>query len=141
MVQRACRNGYAICKDPGSSPTSPTYDQWSFSPVIRFLHSLQLNPNANTCAMWYNMKIMLSVMIMNYHNKQNIKKVHGNELQIFYPDTSDVYDRKNMPKLIYCIHALSLFLHKLGKAPLIQNLVGKAEFTGKQTQSCSNMYI
>lgn len=51
-------------------------------------------------------------------------------LQIFYPDTSDVYDRKNMPKLIYCIHALSLFLHKLGKAPLIQNLVGKAQFTG-----------
>lgn len=50
--------------------------------------------------------------------------------QIFYPDTSDVYDRKNMPKLVYCIHALSLFLHKLGKAPLIQNLVGKAEFTG-----------
>ncbi|XP_067934294.1 ras GTPase-activating-like protein IQGAP1 isoform X2 [Watersipora subatra] len=51
---------------------------------------------------------------------------------IFYPDTSDVYDRKNMPKLIYCIHALSLFLHKLGKAPLIQNLVGKAEFTEEE---------
>ena len=27
MVQRACSNGDAICKDPGSSPT---YDQWSF---------------------------------------------------------------------------------------------------------------
>ena len=44
-----------------------------------------------------------------------------------------MYDRKNMPKLVYCIHALSLFLHKLGKAPLIQNLVGQVEFTGKYT--------
>lgn len=26
--------------------------------------------------------------------------------QIFYPETTDVYDRKNMPKVIYCIHAL-----------------------------------
>ena len=28
---------HAIWKDPGSNPT---YDQWSFSPVTRFLHSL-----------------------------------------------------------------------------------------------------
>uniref|UniRef100_A0A673NRJ4 Ras GTPase-activating-like protein IQGAP1 n=1 Tax=Sinocyclocheilus rhinocerous TaxID=307959 RepID=A0A673NRJ4_9TELE len=26
--------------------------------------------------------------------------------KIFYPETTDVYDRKNMPKVIYCIHAL-----------------------------------
>lgn len=26
--------------------------------------------------------------------------------QIFYPETTDVYDRKNMPKVVYCIHAL-----------------------------------
>ena len=32
-----CHNRHAICKDLG---TSPTYDQWSFSPVIRFLYSL-----------------------------------------------------------------------------------------------------
>ena len=30
---------------------------------------LQSNPNANICAMWYNMENMLSVMILNYHNK------------------------------------------------------------------------
>lgn len=27
-------------------------------------------------------------------------------LQIFYPETTDIYDRKNMPRCIYCIHAL-----------------------------------
>ena len=36
MVQYARSNGYAICKVLGSTPT---YDHWSFSPVIRFLHS------------------------------------------------------------------------------------------------------
>ena len=29
-------------------------------------------------------------------------------LQIFYPITTDLYDRKNMPRVIYCIHALRL---------------------------------
>uniref|UniRef100_A0A8B9L8T9 IQ motif containing GTPase activating protein 2 n=1 Tax=Astyanax mexicanus TaxID=7994 RepID=A0A8B9L8T9_ASTMX len=45
--------------------------------------------------------------------------------KIFYPETTDVYDRKNMPKVIYCIHALSLYLYKLGIAPQIQDLLGK----------------
>lgn len=30
--------------------------------------------------------------------------------QIFYPETTDIYDRKNMPRCIYCIHALRYFL-------------------------------
>ena len=29
-------------------------------------------------------------------------------VQIFYPITTDLYDRKNMPRVIYCIHALRL---------------------------------
>ncbi|KTG37703.1 hypothetical protein cypCar_00002806 [Cyprinus carpio] len=49
--------------------------------------------------------------------------------KIFYPETTDVYDRKNMPKVIYCIHALSLYLFKLGIAPQIQDLLGKVDFT------------
>uniref|UniRef100_A0A3B3SIN3 IQ motif containing GTPase activating protein 2 n=1 Tax=Paramormyrops kingsleyae TaxID=1676925 RepID=A0A3B3SIN3_9TELE len=52
--------------------------------------------------------------------------------KIFYPETTDVYDRKNMPKVIYCIHALSLYLHKLGIAPQIQNLLGKVDFTEEE---------
>lgn len=35
-----------------------------------------------------------------------------------------------MPRLIYCLHALSTHLFKLGKAPLIEDLYGKAKFTG-----------
>ena len=50
---------------------------------------------------------------------------------IFYPETTDIYDRKNIPRLIYCLHALSLYLFKLGKAPQIQDLYGKIKFTGE----------
>ncbi|XP_014671830.1 PREDICTED: ras GTPase-activating-like protein IQGAP1 [Priapulus caudatus] len=51
---------------------------------------------------------------------------------IFHPETTDIYDRKNMPRLVYCIHALSLYLFKLGKASQIQNLIGKVEFTEEE---------
>ncbi|XP_006818327.1 ras GTPase-activating-like protein IQGAP1 [Saccoglossus kowalevskii] len=52
--------------------------------------------------------------------------------KIFYPETTDLYDRKNMPRVVYCIHALSLFLFKLGIAPQIQNLYGKISFTDEE---------
>lgn len=37
--------------------------------------------------------------------------------EIFIPDTSDVYDGKNLPKAVFCLHALSIFLHRKGLAP------------------------
>ncbi|XP_009325587.1 PREDICTED: ras GTPase-activating-like protein IQGAP2 [Pygoscelis adeliae] len=52
--------------------------------------------------------------------------------KIFYPETTDVYDRKNIPRMIYCIHALSLYLFKLGLAPQIQDLLGKVDFTEEE---------
>uniref|UniRef100_A0A8D0H7B2 IQ motif containing GTPase activating protein 2 n=1 Tax=Sphenodon punctatus TaxID=8508 RepID=A0A8D0H7B2_SPHPU len=52
--------------------------------------------------------------------------------KIFYPETTDVYDRKNIPRMIYCIHALSLYLFKLGIAPQIQDLLGKVAFTEEE---------
>uniref|UniRef100_A0A8C7RAK1 IQ motif containing GTPase activating protein 2 n=1 Tax=Oncorhynchus mykiss TaxID=8022 RepID=A0A8C7RAK1_ONCMY len=51
---------------------------------------------------------------------------------IFYPETTDVYNRKNMPKVVYCIHALSLYLYKQGIAPQIQDLLGKVAFTEEE---------
>ncbi|KAI5088320.1 ras GTPase-activating-like protein IQGAP2 isoform X1, partial [Silurus meridionalis] len=63
------------------------------------------------------------------------KKIYDRDqtrYMIFYPETTDVYDRKNMPKVIYCIHALSLYLYKLGIAPQIQDLLGKVDFTEEE---------
>uniref|UniRef100_A0A1B6HW78 Ras-GAP domain-containing protein n=1 Tax=Homalodisca liturata TaxID=320908 RepID=A0A1B6HW78_9HEMI len=50
----------------------------------------------------------------------------------FHPETTDVYDKKNMPRVIYCIHALSSHLFKLGKTPQIQDLYGKVTFTDEE---------
>ncbi|XP_054831639.1 ras GTPase-activating-like protein IQGAP3 [Eublepharis macularius] len=51
---------------------------------------------------------------------------------IFHPETTDIYDKKNMPRVIYCIHALSLYLFKLRLAPQIQDLYGKVNFTDEE---------
>ncbi len=52
--------------------------------------------------------------------------------EIFTPETTDVYDAKNLPRLIFCIHALSLFLYRLGLAPPMMDLYGKVTFTAEQ---------
>uniref|UniRef100_A0A8C5BIA9 IQ motif containing GTPase activating protein 3 n=1 Tax=Gadus morhua TaxID=8049 RepID=A0A8C5BIA9_GADMO len=51
---------------------------------------------------------------------------------IFHPETTDIYDRKNMPRAVYCIHALSMYLFRLGLAPQIQDLYGKVQFTEEE---------
>uniref|UniRef100_UPI003AB01964 ras GTPase-activating-like protein IQGAP3 n=1 Tax=Centroberyx gerrardi TaxID=166262 RepID=UPI003AB01964 len=51
---------------------------------------------------------------------------------IFHPETTDIYDKKNMPRAVYCIHALSLFLFRLGLAPQIHDLYGKVKFTEEE---------
>lgn len=66
------------------------------------------------------------MIIIKYIFKNNYMKI----LQTFQPETTDIYDKKNMPRVIYCIHALSTHLFKLGKAPQIQDLYGKVNFTG-----------
>ncbi|KAM3918670.1 ras GTPase-activating-like protein IQGAP3 [Leptodactylus fuscus] len=51
---------------------------------------------------------------------------------LFQPETTDIYDKKNMPRVVYCVHALSLYLFKLGLAPQIQDLYGKVNFTEEE---------
>lgn len=46
--------------------------------------------------------------------------------QIFTPETTDIYDRKNLPRVVFCIHALSLFLYQQGVAANpVENLSGE----------------
>lgn len=56
---------------------------------------------------------------------------------IFFPETTDIYEKKNMPRAVYCIHALSLFLYRQGKAPAMLDLFGKAEFSDAAVQAMS----
>ncbi|PIA15757.1 RasGAP-domain-containing protein [Coemansia reversa NRRL 1564] len=52
--------------------------------------------------------------------------------RLFHFELTDLYDRKNMPRVIYCLHALSHFLLKMGIAPEMKDLVGHLEFTDAQ---------
>ncbi|KAJ2627111.1 iqgap- protein, partial [Coemansia sp. RSA 1287] len=52
--------------------------------------------------------------------------------RLFHFELTDLYDRKNMPRVIYCVHALSHFLLKMGIAPEMKDLVGHLEFSEAQ---------
>ncbi|KAJ1674516.1 iqgap- protein, partial [Spiromyces aspiralis] len=51
---------------------------------------------------------------------------------LFHFELTDLYDRKNIPRVIHCIHALSHFLLRQGVAPAIKNLVGYLQFSEEQ---------
>ncbi|CAG7849424.1 Ras GTPase-activating-like protein IQGAP1 [Serendipita indica DSM 11827] len=61
-----------------------------------------------------------------------VRKVGLPECFIFI--VTDLYDKKNIPKVIYCIHALSHLLARRGMAQRIGNLVGRLQFTDDQLQ-------
>ncbi|KAF4121713.1 Ras GTPase-activating-like protein IQGAP2/3 [Geosmithia morbida] len=75
-----------------------------------------------------------------YHKRLQYR--HSDNIDIFFrylnevnlPDlfrfeTIDLYEKKNIPKVIYCIHALSWLLFRLGIVDFcIGNLVGQLEF-------------
>lgn len=54
---------------------------------------------------------------------------------LFTFDLIDAYEKRNLPKVIYCIHALSHFLAEERMASAVDNLYGKLEFTEAQIDS------
>lgn len=53
---------------------------------------------------------------------------------IFCFETTDLYDAKNLPKVIYCIHALSHLLARQGLADRIGDHLNKIEFTDEELE-------
>ncbi|KAI0751641.1 hypothetical protein C8Q80DRAFT_1310107 [Daedaleopsis nitida] len=52
----------------------------------------------------------------------------------FIFELTDLYEKKNFPKVVYCIHALSHLLARRGRARRIGNLVGQLQFSDDQLQ-------
>ncbi|KAJ7283670.1 ras GTPase-activating protein [Mycena rebaudengoi] len=52
----------------------------------------------------------------------------------FIFELTDLYEKKNFPKVIYCIHALSHLLARRGMAERIGNLLGHLKFSDDQLQ-------
>ena len=52
---------------------------------------------------------------------------------VFYPQTTDIFEAKNMPKLVFCLHALSHYCSCQGKVETaVPNLEGRAKFTEEE---------
>ncbi|XP_014867016.1 PREDICTED: ras GTPase-activating-like protein IQGAP3 isoform X2 [Poecilia mexicana] len=120
-LEEALRNGVILAKlgqhfAPTTVPLKKIYDpeQFRYQAVgLQFRHTDNINH-------WRNAMTTLGLPA------------------IFHPETTDVYDKKNMPRAVYCIHALSLYLHRLGLAPPIYDLYGKVKFTDEEI---SNMEL
>ncbi|TBT99005.1 Ras GTPase-activating-like protein [Hamiltosporidium tvaerminnensis] len=54
--------------------------------------------------------------------------------KIFLFEVFDLYERRNIPRVIYCIHALAHFLNKKNIFPKISDLIGKIYFSDEQIQ-------
>ncbi|KAL7267915.1 iqgap-related protein [Rhizina undulata] len=78
---------------------------------------------------------------LQYRHSDNIgrffrflKRIEMPDIFIF--ELTDLYNKKNIPKVIYCLHALSFLLFRLGMTDhSIGNLVGKLEFTEDEIQN------
>ncbi|ORX96397.1 hypothetical protein K493DRAFT_350827 [Basidiobolus meristosporus CBS 931.73] len=53
----------------------------------------------------------------------------------FYFELTDLYEKKNLPKVIYCIHALGHLLFQQSRGPSINDLIGKLNFSEEQLQT------
>jgi len=47
-------------------------------------------------------------------------------------ELTDLYEKKNFPKVVYCLHALSHFMAHHGRSDKVDDLVGKLEFDEEQ---------
>ncbi|WFD35158.1 iqgap- protein [Malassezia cuniculi] len=47
-------------------------------------------------------------------------------------ELTDLYEKKNFPKVVYCLHALSHYLAHLGRSGKVDDLVGKLKFNEDQ---------
>lgn len=58
---------------------------------------------------------------------------------VFYPQTTDIFEAKNMPKLIFCLHALSHYSARQGQVEAaVPNLEGRATFTEEEITEASD---
>jgi len=75
---------------------------------------------------------------LQYRHSDNINYLFNVMRNIKFPENfifelTDLYDKKNIPKVIYCLHALSHFLEVTGFLhPAVKDLVGKLEFSEEQ---------
>ncbi|KZT24523.1 ras GTPase-activating protein [Neolentinus lepideus HHB14362 ss-1] len=77
---------------------------------------------------------------LDFRHSDNINYFFNFVREVGLPETfvfelTDLYEKKNLPKVIYCIHALSHLLARRGMAERIGNLLGHLQFSDDQLQA------
>lgn len=100
--------------------------------------------------------VVLAKLVRAFHGESAVRKIyeapkldfrHSDNINHFFNfvrevglpegfifELTDLYEKKNLPKVIYCIHALSHLLARRGMAQRIGNLLGQLHFSDDQLQ-------
>lgn len=55
--------------------------------------------------------------------------------ELFRFELTDLYDLKNFPKVVFCLHALSFMLATQNRAPKMERLSGKIDFSAEEVEA------
>ncbi|PPQ77741.1 hypothetical protein CVT25_011176 [Psilocybe cyanescens] len=92
--------------------------------------------------------VVLAKLVRTFLGEAAVRKIyeapkldfrHSDNINHFFKfgfifELTDLYEKKNLPKVIYCIHALSHLLARRGMAQRIGNLLGHLHFSDDQLQ-------
>ncbi|THV08575.1 ras GTPase-activating protein [Dendrothele bispora CBS 962.96] len=100
--------------------------------------------------------VVLAKLVRVFQGENSVKRIydapkldfrHSDNINIFFTfvrrvglpecfifELTDLYEKKNFPKVVYCIHALSHLLARRGLAERIGNLLGRLKFSDDQLQ-------
>ncbi|KAI9308755.1 hypothetical protein BJ944DRAFT_246306 [Cunninghamella echinulata] len=117
--------------------------QETIDPIIKLEDSMKDGIVLAKLAHWFAPGIVQRIISDTKHKfllSENInyffKSLQAVRLpQIFWFELTDLYDKKNIPKVIYCIHALSHLLARRNMAPNIKNLFGELQFTNEELKA------
>jgi Ras GTPase-activating-like protein IQGAP2/3 len=60
---------------------------------------------------------------------------------LFRFELTDLYDKKNIPKVIFCVHALSFMLAQDHETPTMEHLSGKLDFTDEEAKKSESALV
>ncbi|RXW22076.1 hypothetical protein EST38_g3788 [Candolleomyces aberdarensis] len=108
-IEEGLRNGVILAKLVRAFDGEQAVPQIYQAPKLDFRHSANIN------------------IFISFVRKEGLP-------ERFIFELADLHDKKNIPKVIYCIHALSHLLFRRGRAEHIGNLLGQLEFSEDQLQ-------
>lgn len=84
---------------------------------------------------------------LQFRHTENINRFfqlldHLNVPDLFRFELTDLYDAKNVPKVWFCLHAMSYMLNKIEPSyPQVENLVNQVDFSGEEIRTANRALV